>query len=49
MTGWLTCYDPASDERDDALRRLLAAEPVSVPADPGDLKAEVAEARDRLA
>lgn len=41
--------DPASDERDDALRRLLAAEAVRVPTDPGDLKAEIAAARDQPA
>jgi len=40
--------DPGAGDRDAALERLLGAEPVPVPADPADLRRELAEARDRL-
>lgn len=39
--------DPTSDDRDDALNRLLGADPIEVPEDPGELKAELAASRAR--
>lgn len=36
------------DSRHDAIARLLAAEPMPVPDDPADLKAEIRAARSKL-
>lgn len=41
--------DPDQQGRDEALERLLTAEPVSVPQDPADLKSQIATAHDRFA
>ena len=41
-------FPPTWPSREDAARRILSAEPMSVPADPADLKREIAEARDRF-
>lgn len=41
--------DPDQQDRDEAVERLLAADPISVPLDPADLRSEIMTAHDRFA
>lgn len=40
--------DPGATQRDEGLARLLVTDPIDVPLHPGDLRRELAAARDRL-
>lgn len=40
---------PTPEQRRAAIARILAAEPIEVPDDPGDLKREIADMHDRMA